>query len=116
MANQGILAQNKQGNSNAVLYECDVSSSASAALTIANDGTGAAYNVAIKDYDQDLAVGASTYLLHKGDIITGYRFTVGTAITTAAGLTGGTVLTNMTNEKTAKFESFTLQHLSLIHI
>tara|TARA_B100000287_G_scaffold429455_1_gene482836 strand:- start:1149 stop:2630 length:1482 start_codon:yes stop_codon:yes gene_type:complete len=106
MANQGILAQNKQGNSNAVLYECDVSTSASAALTIANDGTGAAYNVAIKDYDQDLAVGASTYLLHKGDIITGYRFTVGTAITTAAGLTGGTLLTNMTNEKTAKFESF----------
>ena len=106
MANQGILAQNKQGNSNAVLYECDVSTSASAALTIANDGTGAAYNVAIKDYDQDLALGASTYLLHKGDVITGYRFTVGTAITTAAGLTGGTLLTNMTNEKTAKFESF----------
>ena len=105
MANQGILAQNKQGNSNAVLYECDVSSSASAALTIANDGTGAAYNVAIKDYDQDLTVGASTYLLHKGDIITGYRFTVGTAIKTAAGLTGGTVLTNMTNEKNAKFEA-----------
>jgi len=106
MANQGILAQNKQGNSNAVLYECDVSTSASAALTIANDGTGAAYNVAIKNYDQKLVLGAATYLLHKGDIITGYRFTVGTAITTSAGLTGGTTLTSATNEKTAKFESF----------
>ena len=45
MANQGILAQNIQGNSNAVLYECDVSTSASAALTIANDGTGAALSL-----------------------------------------------------------------------
>ena len=80
MANQGILAQLKpSANTNTVLYSAPIDSSASAVLTVANDGTGSAYKVGLKNYDQKLTLDASTYLLHKGDAID-YRFTVNTAI------------------------------------
>ena len=54
-----------------MLYDAPVDQSASAVLTISNDGTGAAYDVAIKDYDQNLTLDATTYKLHRGDVITG---------------------------------------------
>ena len=74
MANQGILAQLKpSAATDTVLYSAKIDESVSAVLTIANDGTGSTYDVAIKDYDQKLAVDASTYLLHPGDIVTGYK-------------------------------------------
>ena len=51
MATQGLLAQLKPtANTDTILYEGPVDSSASTQLTIANDGTGSAYDVAIKDY------------------------------------------------------------------
>ena len=53
MADQGLLAQAKPaGTTNTVLYAAPIDSSASAVLTVTNDGTGAAYDVAIKDFDQ----------------------------------------------------------------
>ena len=74
MADQGLLAQSKPGaNTNVLLYGADTDKSASAVLTIANDGTGSAYKVGIKDYDQKLTVGSGA-LLHEGDVITGYKY------------------------------------------
>ena len=74
MARQGLLAQSKPAAAtDTLLYSASVTESASAILKIANDGTGAAYRVAVRDYDQDLALNASTYKFHKGDIITTYR-------------------------------------------
>ena len=106
MADQGLLGQAKPAaTTNTVLYSAPVNESASAVLTIANDGTGAAYDVGIKDYDQKLTLDASTYKLHKGDIISNYRVTVGTAITTANAITPGTLLTSSDGEKTFRFES-----------
>ena len=107
MADQGLLGQSKPaGTTNTVLYSAPIDQSASAVLTIANDGTGAAYDVAIKDYDQKLTLDASTYKLHKGDVITGYRFALGTPFPASASLAAGTLLTADDKESTAKFESF----------
>ena len=61
-----------------MLYGAPTDKSASTVLTIANDGTGAAYDVGIKDYDQKLVLDNSTYKLHEGDIITAYRINLGT--------------------------------------
>tara|TARA_Y100000004_G_scaffold137022_1_gene155253 strand:- start:1249 stop:2727 length:1479 start_codon:yes stop_codon:yes gene_type:complete len=108
MADQGLLAQSKPaGTTNTLLYAAPTGVSASTVLTIANDGTGAAYDVGIKDYDQKLVLDNSTYKLHEGDIITAYRFNLGTTpIANDAGLTPGTTLTSTDGEKSAIFESF----------
>jgi hypothetical protein len=107
MADQGLLGQSKPaGTTNTLLYGAPIDSSASAVLTIANDGTGAAYDVAIKNYDQELTVDASSYLLHEGDVITGYRFTLGTPIDSDSTLVPSNTITSADGEKTAKFESF----------
>ena len=108
MANQGILAQLKpSANTNTVLYSAPIDSSASAVLTVANDGTGSAYKVGLKNYDQKLTLDASTYLLHKGDAITDYRFTVNTAISASNNsFTPGTKFTSDDKESTLIFESF----------
>ena len=82
MADQGILAQSKPaGATNTLLYSAPIDQSASTVLNIANDGTSAAYDVAVKDYDQKLTMDASTYKFHEGDRITGYRVQVDQAIT-----------------------------------
>lgn len=107
MADQGLLAQAKPaGTTNTILYSAPITSSTSAVLNIANDGTGAAYDVALKDYDQDLALDASTYKLHSGDLITNYRVTLNTAIPLSADLFAGTKLTSTDGEKSFNFESF----------
>jgi hypothetical protein len=107
MANQGLLGQLKPGAAtNALLYGAPIDSSASAVLTIANDGTGSAYDVALKNYDQKLTVDGSSYLLHKGDLITGYKVTVGTPIGATQGFEGTLLLESDDGEKSFKFESF----------
>ena len=107
MANQGLLGQSKPAAAtNTLLYGAPIDSSASAVLTIANDGTGAAYDVAVKKWDQKLTLDSSSYLLHKGDLITGYRFDVGTPISVTAGLTGTIGITSDDGEKSLVFESF----------
>jgi len=107
MANQGILAQLKpSAATDTVLYSAKIDESVSAVLTIANDGTGSAYDVAIKDYDQKLVLNASTYLLHPGDIVTGYQVTVNTPFEPAnSGLSGGLKVTSTDGEKSFRFES-----------
>ena len=107
MANQGILAQLKpSGATDTILYSAKVDESASAVLTIANDGTGSAFDVAVKNYDQKLTVDGSSYLLHPGDIVTGYQFTVDTPFQPdGAGFSGGLKLTSTDSEKSLYFES-----------
>ena len=107
MADQGLLGQSKPAaTTNTILYSAPINSSASAVLTVANDGTGAAYDVAIKDYDQDLTLNAATYKLHPGDLITDYRVTLDTALPLSADLFAGTKLTSTDGEKSFYFESF----------
>ena len=106
MADQGLLAQSKPAaNTNTILYSAPADKSASSVLTIANDGTGSAYKVGIKDYDQKLTVGSGA-LLHPGDIITGYTVTINNNIPLTIGWQPGQVITSDTQEGTMKFESF----------
>ena len=84
MAKSGILGQSKPAaTTNTILYKAPIDKSASAVLTIANDGTGAAYDIALKDYDQNLTMDASTYLFHEGDVVTNHRFTLDQNFTTS---------------------------------
>ena len=105
MANQGILAKGKPGNALAVLYSCPIDKSASTVLHVANDGTGAAIDVAIKDFDQKLTVdGSGAYKLHKGDVITEFNIQVNSPFQSGV-FTGGQAITSADGEKTLKFES-----------
>lgn len=107
MADQGLLAQAKPaGTTNTVLYSAPIDGSASAVLNITNDGSASQFDVAIKDYDQKLTLDASTYALHAGDIVSGYRVNLNTPVPAAATLAGSTLLTSTTGEKTFKFESY----------
>ena len=108
MARQGLLAKAKpSAGTDTLLYTAPVDASASAVLNItAQGGSGTTYDVVIKDYDQKLQVDASTYLLHEGDIITAYQFTLDTPIPASVGLAAGTLLTSTDGESTANFESF----------
>jgi len=117
MADQGILAQSKPGaNTNTVLYSAPVDKSASTVLTVANDGTGSAYKVGIKDYDQKLTLDASTYRLHTGDLISGYKVTVDNAMSSTTGLTGGSLITSDDSEKSFYFESFAVPDLTTWYV
>lgn len=114
MSKSGILGQAKP-NGSALLYRAPIDSAASAVLTVANDGTGAAYSVGIKDYDQDLTVDASTYLLHKGDIISTKTFDLDNFLD-GASLVAGDLLTSSDLEKTAKFHSFFVPALTTVYV
>ena len=117
MADQGLLAQSKPGaNTNTLLYSAPVDKSASTVLTVANDGTGSAYKVGIKDYDQKLTLDASTYRLHKGDLITGYKVTVNNAMDSTSGFTGGSLITSDDSEKTFYFESFAVPDVTTWYV
>ena len=108
MAKQGLLAQLKpSANTDTVLYSVPINRTASTVLTIANDGTGSAYDVALKNYDQKLTLDAATYKLHAGDLISSSVVEVGTPIAaTGSSLTVGDTITTTDQEKTFKFESF----------
>ena len=110
MAKQGILAKSKpSGATNTLLYSAPIDSSASTVLTVNEQGgSGTTYDVALKNYDQKMTLGASTYLLHEGDVVTGYRMTLNTPLPQTAGLTNGTTITSTSGEDTFKFESFYL--------
>lgn len=114
MARQGLLAQSKP-NGAALLYSAPVDTSASAVLKIANDGTGAAYDVALRDFDQELVVDSANYLLHKGDVISGYRVNIDTAVT-AATFVPGAQFSSADGEKTMKFESFFIPEITDIFV
>ena len=116
MADQGLLAQSKPtANTNTLLYGANADKSASSVLTIANDGTGSAYKVGIKDYDQKLTVGSGA-LLHPGDVITGYTVTVNNNLPLTIGWQPGQVINSDTQEGTMKFESFKVPDLTTFFV
>ena len=108
MAKQGILAKSKpSAATNTLLYSAPIDASASTVLTVNEQGgSGTTYDVALKNYDQKMTLGASNYLLHEGDVVTGYRMSLNTAVPQTAGLTGGTTINSTTGEQSFKFESF----------
>ena len=107
MAKQGLLAQLKpSANTDTVLYSAPIDSTASTVMTIANDGTGSTYDVAVKNYDQKFTLDAATYKLHAGDLISSSVVQVGTAIASTAPLTVGDTITTTDQEKSFRFESF----------
>ena len=110
MAKQGILAKSKpSGATNTLLYSAPIDASASTVLTVNEQGgSGTTYDVALKNYDQKMTLGSSNYLLHEGDVVTGYRVTLNTPLPASAGLNAGTLLTSTSGEETFKFESFYL--------
>ena len=105
MAKQGLLAQLKpSANTDTVFYSAPIDASASTVLTVANDGTGSAYDVAVKDYDQKVTLDASTYKLHEGDLITSSVVEVGTPISSEIAISPGDLITTSDQEKTFKSE------------
>ena len=107
MADQGILAQSKPAAAtNTVLYSSPVDQSASTVLNVANDGTGSAYSVAVKDYNQRLTLDASTYLFHEGDTISSYFITTDAQMNSSSGFSAGQTITSTDGEVSFKFESF----------
>ena len=117
MADQGILAQSKPAAAtDTVLYRAPVDQSASTVLNIANDGTGSAYSVAVKNYDQRLTLDASTYLLHPGDIISNYTLNVDVNMTSSSGFSAGQLITTDDGEKSFRFESFSVPVITNIFV
>ena len=117
MAKQGLLAQSRPAaNTDTVLYRAPIDQSASTVLTIANDGTGSTFDVAVKDYDQKLTLDASTYKLHKGDVISAYRVALNTAMLSTTDITAGQSITTTDAEKTFKFESFYIPEYTEIFV
>ena len=118
MAKQGILAKSKpSAATNTLLYSAPIDSSASTVLTVNEQGgSGTTYDVALKNYDQKMTLGASTYLLHEGDVITGYRMSLNAAVPQTAGLTGGTTINSTTGEQSFKFESFYIPPFTTITV
>ena len=110
MAKQGILAKSKpSAATNTLLYSAPIDASASTVLTVNEQGgSGTTYDVALKNYDQKMTLGASNYKLHTGDVVTGYRMTLNTPLPATAGLTEATTLTSTSGEASLKFESFYL--------
>lgn len=116
MARQGLLAQSKPlAATDTVLYSAPVDTSASAVLKIANDGVSSAYSVALREYDQNLVLNASNYLLHKGDVITSYRVAIDTAVPIGS-FVPGTKFTSTSGESSMKFESFYVPPLTSIYV
>lgn len=117
MAKQGLLGQVKPAaGTNTVLYSAPIASSASTVLSVAAQGSADSYDIAIKDHDQNLTLDASTYKLHKGDVITGYRFNLTTNIPVTSALQPGNVLTSEDGEKSAIFESYYLEPFTTINV
>ena len=110
MAKQGILAKSKpSAATNTLLYSAPIDASASTVLTVNEQGgSGTTYDVALKNYDQKMTLGASNYKLHTGDVVTGYRMTLNTPLPASAGLSAGTTLTSISGEASFNFESFYL--------
>ena len=108
MAKQGILAKAKPGAAtNTLLYKAPIDASASTVLNVtAQGGSNTSFDVALKNYDQKLTLGASTYKLHTGDVVTNYRYTLNTPLPSSAGLTPGATITTTDGEGSFKFESF----------
>ena len=110
----GILGKAKP-NGAALLFRADPTSSISAVLNVANSGTGAAYSIGLKSYDQRLNLDANTYNFNKGYVISNYTFTSTTPI--PAGATAGAQILSATNtSESAIFNRYVIPSLTSIFV
>lgn len=95
---------------NVALYRAPIDSSASGVLNMVSDGTAANVRVGVKKYDLECTVDASTYLLHRGDVITNRTFTFDQLIPTLTDqtdtFTPGQLVTSDDGEKSFRWESY----------
>ena len=95
---------------NTVLYRAPIDSAASGVLNMINDGTASTVRVGVKQYDLSLTLNASTYKLHRGDVITNKILTFDTPIPITTNqqdtFAPGQKLTTDDGEKTFKWESY----------
>ena len=109
----GILGSTKP-NGSALLYRAPVDSSVSALINVANDGTGAAYSIGLKKYDQRLSLDANTYDFNEGYVVSNYKLSTTTPI--PAGATAGSMLTAADGTSTAKFNKYVVPALTTIFV
>lgn len=109
----GILANSKP-NGSALLYRAPIDSSVSAVINVANDGTGAAHSIALKNYDQRLALDADTYEFRSGYVISNYLLSTTTPI--PAGATPGSQLLAVDATSTAKFNRYVIPATTTIFV
>ena len=110
----GILGKAKP-NGSALLFRADPTSSISAVLNVANSGTGAAYSIGLKSYDQRLNLDAGTYNFNEGYVISNYTFTSTTPI--PAGATAGAQILSATNtSEKAIFNRYVIPSLTSIFV
>ena len=110
----GILGKAKP-NGAALLFRADPTSSISAVLNVANSGTGAAYSIGLKSYDQRLNLDANTYNFNEGYVISNYTFTSTTPI--PAGATAGAQILSATNtSEKAIFNRYVIPALTSIFV
>ena len=103
----GILGKAKP-NGAALLFRADPTSSISAVLNVANSGTGAAYSIGVKGYDQRLNLASGAHAFKPGFVISNYTFTSTTPI--PVGATAGQKL-----EAAGALTDEAVFNLSLIH-
>ena len=119
----GILAGKKPAAATGtVLYSTEINQHASAVINVANDGTAAAYSVALKKYDQKLVYGAVTNqpftgaFFHEGDVITNKIFNLSASVNEDSGFEYGQILNDLTGEKECFFNGFVIPLLTTIHV
>ena len=110
----GILGKAKP-NGAALLFRADPTSSISAVLNVANSGTGAAYSIGLKSYDQRLNLNANTYNFNEGYVISNYTFTSTTPIP-AGGVAGADVISATNTSEKAKFNRYVIPTLTTIFV
>lgn len=107
----GKLASAKPAaTTNTVLYRAPIDSAASGVLNMVNDGTAATVRVGVKQYDLSLTLDASTYKLHRGDVITNKVLTFDAPIPITTNqqdtFSPGTKYTSDDGEKSFRWESY----------
>lgn len=92
------------------LYRAPIDSSASGVLNMVSDGTAANVRVGVKKHDIEATLDATTYLLHKGDVITNKTLTFDTPIPIQTDqqdtFTAGQLVTMNDGETTFRWESY----------
>jgi hypothetical protein len=109
----GILGKTKP-NGSALLYRAPLDSATSAVINIANDGTGAAYSIGLKSYDQRLNLDADTYNFATGYVVSNYKLSTTTPI--PAGATPGSTLLSADGASTAKFNKYLVPAFTTIFV
>ena len=109
----GILGSTKP-NGSALLYRAPLDSNASAVINVANDGTGAAYSIGLKTFDQRLNLDANTYNFVEGYVVSNYKLSTTTPI--PAGATPGSLLLSADGVSSAKFNKYIIPATTTVFV